>query len=113
MIRRPPRSTRTDTLLPYTTLVRSHPGEPGRLALVSSSLAIETAIKRIAPRFLYFLQPRVTAAHQFVEKFTGPLNILHPRPARFHFFDVEFKIGCAIIFPCLSHTSLSLQLKIG
>src|SRR3546814_18372948 len=25
MIRRPPRSTRTDTLFPYTTLVRSHP----------------------------------------------------------------------------------------
>src|SRR3546814_6979106 len=26
MIRRPPRSTRTDTLFPYTTLVRSHSG---------------------------------------------------------------------------------------
>src|SRR3546814_16541631 len=26
MIRRPPRSTRTDTLWPYTTLVRSHAG---------------------------------------------------------------------------------------
>src|SRR3546814_1782305 len=26
MIRRPPRSTRTDTLFPYTTLVRSYPG---------------------------------------------------------------------------------------
>src|SRR3546814_6576445 len=26
MIRRPPRSTRTDTLLPYTTLFRSHLG---------------------------------------------------------------------------------------
>src|SRR3546814_2285188 len=26
MIRRPPRSTRTDTLLPYTTLFRSDPG---------------------------------------------------------------------------------------
>src|SRR3546814_4534606 len=25
MLRRPPRSTRTDTLLPYTTLFRSHP----------------------------------------------------------------------------------------
>src|SRR3546814_16427031 len=25
-IRRPPRSTRTDTLFPYTTLFRSHPG---------------------------------------------------------------------------------------
>src|SRR3546814_11246921 len=29
MIRRPPRSTRTDTLLPYTTLFRSV-GQPGR-----------------------------------------------------------------------------------
>src|SRR3546814_8344043 len=27
MIRRPPRSTRTDTLFPYTTLFRSWPGE--------------------------------------------------------------------------------------
>src|SRR3546814_4703485 len=27
MIRRPPRSTRTDTLFPYTTLFRSRPGE--------------------------------------------------------------------------------------
>src|SRR3546814_5175066 len=34
MIRRPPRSTRTDTLFPYTTLFRSpddlHPGDAGR-----------------------------------------------------------------------------------
>src|SRR3546814_8158860 len=29
MIRRPPRSTRTDTLFPYTTLFRSLPGIPG------------------------------------------------------------------------------------
>src|SRR3546814_10576967 len=29
MIRRPPRSTRTDTLFPYTTLVRSHAPSPG------------------------------------------------------------------------------------
>src|SRR3546814_12439268 len=27
MRRRPPRSTRTDTLFPYTTLFRAHPGE--------------------------------------------------------------------------------------
>src|SRR3546814_15768801 len=33
MIRRPPRSTRTDTLFPYTTLCRSLSGEvPGRIA---------------------------------------------------------------------------------
>src|SRR3546814_20196718 len=30
MIRRPPRSTRTDTLFPYTTLFRSHDGNRGR-----------------------------------------------------------------------------------
>src|SRR3546814_3027095 len=30
MIRRPPRSTRTDTLLPYTTLFRSAGRPPGR-----------------------------------------------------------------------------------
>src|SRR3546814_6670461 len=29
MIRRPPRSTRTDTLFPYTTLFRSRPGTAG------------------------------------------------------------------------------------
>src|SRR3546814_16099009 len=29
MIRRPPRSTRTDTLFPYTTLFRSDPGAAG------------------------------------------------------------------------------------
>src|SRR3546814_6048968 len=29
MIRRPPRSTRTDTLFPYTTLFRSRPACPG------------------------------------------------------------------------------------
>src|SRR3546814_14027994 len=30
MIRRPPRSTRTDTLFPYTTLFRSHPRVGGQ-----------------------------------------------------------------------------------
>src|SRR3546814_20437901 len=30
MIRRPPRSTRTDTLFPYTTLFRSHDGQAQR-----------------------------------------------------------------------------------
>src|SRR3546814_15936611 len=35
MIRRPPRSTRTDTLFPYTTLFRSEVGrpQPGRAAI--------------------------------------------------------------------------------
>src|SRR3546814_8191364 len=37
MIRRPPRSTRTDTLFPYTTLFRSHrtPGVPALAGLIA------------------------------------------------------------------------------
>src|SRR3546814_53796 len=37
MIRRPPRSTRTDTLFPYTTLFRSHrtPGVPAWAGLIA------------------------------------------------------------------------------
>src|SRR3546814_1321131 len=39
MIRRPPRSTRTDTLFPYTTLFRSaHPPPPIRPALAGLDL---------------------------------------------------------------------------
>src|SRR3546814_19782354 len=38
MIRRPPRSTRTDTLFPYTTLFRSRTGDPDDRRLVRLSL---------------------------------------------------------------------------
>src|SRR3546814_3451897 len=36
MIRRPPRSTRTDTRLPYTTLFRSGPADDGYVARVGA-----------------------------------------------------------------------------
>src|SRR3546814_15596906 len=39
MIRRPPRSTRTDTLFPYTTLFRSH----DQSALVCSAISSKSA----------------------------------------------------------------------
>src|SRR3546814_543713 len=42
MIRRPPRSTRTDTLFPYTTLFRSH-GASGAEALSAYLVAVETS----------------------------------------------------------------------
>src|SRR3546814_4947909 len=46
MIRRPPRSTRTDTLFPYTTLFRSLDlfGRPGRLCVIVAELDGRTAI---------------------------------------------------------------------
>src|SRR3546814_17666623 len=47
MIRRPPRSTRTDTLFPYTTLFRSGDGvgdRPLRLVRLQSCLAAQPAL---------------------------------------------------------------------
>src|SRR3546814_5924224 len=42
MIRRPPRSTRTDTLFPYTTLFRSQGGAVGRLPqAVNGEIGVE------------------------------------------------------------------------
>src|SRR3546814_4080726 len=52
MIRRPPRSTRTDTLFPYTTLFRSDPGEfaRGRVADLLQQRIL------VAPRLLPVLR---------------------------------------------------------
>src|SRR3546814_13320454 len=50
MIRRPPRSTRTDTLFPYTTLFRSgrrvSAGDPVRIASISK-LVIAIGVMRL------------------------------------------------------------------
>src|SRR3546814_4333011 len=46
MIRRPPRSTRTDTLFPYTTLFRS-PGPPSAVSAASASRASCAASRNI------------------------------------------------------------------
>src|SRR3546814_3310634 len=42
MIRRPPRSTRTDTLFPYTTLVRSRPCRPAGRSLLGAQRSRRT-----------------------------------------------------------------------
>src|SRR3546814_7624540 len=49
MIRRPPRSTRTDPLFPYTTLFRSHPDRryPVVYALHGYSIGAEQWVKEI------------------------------------------------------------------
>src|SRR3546814_367620 len=47
MIRRPPRSTRTDTLFPYTTLFRSH--DPGQRHPSAFSSRSQLLRKRSAP----------------------------------------------------------------
>src|SRR3546814_20053610 len=69
MIRRPPRSTRTDTLFPYTTLFRSLPLQsqpaPDDVALHFGGAGVDRASKRVAHDTLDFRLHHVTvAAHQ-------------------------------------------------
>src|SRR3546814_20455475 len=70
MIRRPPRSTRTDTLFPYTTLFRSH---PLRIALSTLKAAYETGDPRV-PAIAVQALPR--AARRAVERATSPSDRL-------------------------------------
>src|SRR3546814_12130065 len=51
MIRRPPRSTRTDTLFPYTTLFRSFPQSSSRSHRREESGRPEAARRGQKPRF--------------------------------------------------------------
>src|SRR3546814_1584134 len=77
MIRRPPGSTRTDTLFPYTTLFRSRPAR-------QSSAAAPAAARRPSVR------PR-RGAH-------WPRSQVHHRAAR---FQVQRVIALAIIIACI------------
>src|SRR3546814_791811 len=52
MIRRPPRSTRTDTLFPYTTLFRSLAGERSALSIVADQFGCPTPAAALAARIL-------------------------------------------------------------
>src|SRR3546814_17630506 len=72
MIRRPPRSTRTDTLFPYTTLFRS----PDRIALsklASFSLSIRQTCVELPVRLSSEVTPRVenavSALNAFIRSF--------------------------------------------
>src|SRR3546814_5259544 len=68
MIRRPPRSTRTDTLFPYTTLFRSGSCAAGAQVAVADCgerLAV-TFVRRVEPGIGQ--DPRVSAQQAEVEK---------------------------------------------
>src|SRR3546814_19681102 len=65
MIRRPPRSTRTDTLFPYTTLFRSVPGQAySRLA-------------RALPQFSWSEQKsmRLAGVPTYYRSFSSPMQV--------------------------------------
>src|SRR3546814_19601561 len=87
MIRRPPRSTRTDTLFPYTTLFRSPRvrGEAVGLAMLDENRQAD--LRRIGPRhrhlvheLLVQLRAELAAVHHRVGAQTGEHRMFPAEP---------------------------------
>src|SRR3546814_5917522 len=58
MIRRPPRSTRTDTLFPYTTLFRSSSMARAEMEIIEiGAVMVERATLRALDEFQAFVRP--------------------------------------------------------
>src|SRR3546814_2482330 len=53
MIRRPPRSTRTDTLFPYTTLFRSHGGGPRQGRTVTGGYVYRGPVASLQGQYVF------------------------------------------------------------
>src|SRR3546814_14991819 len=81
MIRQPPRSTRTDTLFPYTTLFRSS-DRPREQPIRDNREAIEGMSRRIREmrRIVVGMQPEVDAAIE--RELGGTFFIDRPTPQR-------------------------------
>src|SRR3546814_17615013 len=94
MIRRPPRSTRTDTLFPYTTLFRSR----RLLAAQGFSYMIDTGIGR-GPRDFESLQIRAIATGDPIDRLwlegegNSRRDALMKRPAYKHFEEAVIEIA--------------------
>src|SRR3546814_4696985 len=76
MIRRPPRSTRTDTLFPYTTLFRSCWGTTTPTVPKEKHHDYERQINRTAPKENRNDHERSTVGHQRSEEHTSELQSL-------------------------------------
>src|SRR3546814_16191641 len=97
MIRRPPRSTRTDTLFPYTTLFRSHVGDAH-----SKHIAYATGKKCVyGPKFaeLDRFSQAFVVFHEVMHHVLAQLEhgaLLYKREgARFNF--IAFNLACEAI----------------
>src|SRR3546814_3985005 len=75
MRRRPPRSTRTDTLFPYTTLVRSLIRD-GRVEAVGKGVAVPDGYTRVDGRGKW-LTPGIIDAHSHLGVYPSPATPSH------------------------------------
>src|SRR3546814_5990815 len=77
MIRRPPRSTRTDTLFPYTTLFRSYATRAlGGFVLLVISSAVVFLLWYSFTRDAFQIQPLVPALKSWWMKLHVPANFI-------------------------------------
>src|SRR3546814_1616828 len=73
MIRRPPRSTRTDTLFPYTTLFRSgHRGERAELLMIDPILH---HLQHVARSFREHVETRVARSEEHTSELQSLMRI--------------------------------------
>src|SRR3546814_7166038 len=98
MIRRPPRSTRTDTLFPYTTLFRSFLGQFGRLLFEIGKLGLQGGEPVLRRRVAFLAERRFLDLHlddTAVERFDrlGPRFDLHADAARGLIHQVDRLVG--------------------
>src|SRR3546814_19384518 len=78
MIRRPPRSTRTDTLFPYTTLFRSRINRDQRS---SNSEFVRNVLRRLASVTVLLATVVITVPADSADQFpTKPITILVGSP---------------------------------
>src|SRR3546814_7444508 len=79
MIRRPPRSTRTDTLVPYTTLFRSTASADLRLNIAELSASLQSSTTQrddLSRRLAVVTQERDQLASSRSEEHTSELQSL-------------------------------------
>src|SRR3546814_3345544 len=91
MIRRPPRSTRTDTLFPYTTLFRSFTADLGQGEELEPARA-KAELMGIAPNHIYIDDLR----EEFVRDFVFPMMRANAR------YEGDYLLGTSIARPLIS-----------
>src|SRR3546814_18198748 len=95
MIRRPPRSTRTDTLFPYTTLFRSAMGAAGGAAVVATPAAAQKAQKQKSLKLGRAVQSPLAEAQKLQEagNLAAALAKINEAAAKPETPDEQFVIG--------------------